>query len=54
VCAISPVCRRKGIVGRAVKAFLPVFDHCLLADIAGNREVLAELLGLTGKTAEPA
>jgi len=54
VCAISPACRLKAIVRKAVEAFLSVFDDHTLADIAGNREVLAELLGLTGKTAEPA
>jgi Rrf2 family nitric oxide-sensitive transcriptional repressor len=54
VCAISPVCRLKGVVVRAVEAFLSVFDDYSLADIAGNREALAQLLGLTGKAAEPA
>jgi Rrf2 family nitric oxide-sensitive transcriptional repressor len=53
-CAISSACRLKGVVRKAVEAFLSVFDDYSLADIAGNREVLAELLGLTGKTAEPA
>jgi Rrf2 family nitric oxide-sensitive transcriptional repressor len=54
ICAISPACRLKGIVRKAVEAFLSVFDDHTLADIAGNREALAELLGLMGKTAEPA
>lgn len=53
-CAISPACRLKGIVKKAVEAFLSVFDDYSLADIAGNREILAELLGLTGNTSEPA
>lgn len=53
-CVISPACRLKGVVRKAVEAFLSVFDGYSLADIAGNREVLAELLGLPGKTAEPA
>ncbi|SMH30477.1 Rrf2 family transcriptional regulator [Mesorhizobium australicum] len=53
-CAISPACRLKGVVRKAVEAFLSVFDGYSLADIAGNKEVLAELLGLPGKTAEPA
>ncbi|NGN42698.1 Rrf2 family transcriptional regulator [Mesorhizobium sp. CGMCC 1.15528] len=53
-CVISAACRLKGVVRKAVEAFLSVFDEYSLADIAGNREVLAELLGLTGKTAEPA
>ena len=54
ICLISPGCRLKRVVRKAVEAFLSVFDDYSLADIAGNREVLAELLGLTGKTAEPA
>lgn len=53
-CAISPSCRLKGVVSKALDAFLSVFDAYSLAEIAGNREVLAELLGLQGKTAEPA
>jgi Rrf2 family nitric oxide-sensitive transcriptional repressor len=53
-CVISPACRLKGIVRKAVEAFLSVFDDYSLADIAGNREALAQLLGLPGKTAEPA
>jgi len=53
-CVISPACRLKRVVRKAVEAFLSVFDAYSLADIAGNREVLAELLGLTGKPAEPA
>jgi Rrf2 family transcriptional regulator, nitric oxide-sensitive transcriptional repressor len=52
VCAISPACRLKGVVRKALEAFLSVFDDYSLADIAGNREVLAELLGLPGRTAE--
>lgn len=54
ICAISPACRLKGVVRKAVEAFLSVFDGYSLADIAGNREVLGELLGLPGKTAKPA
>lgn len=54
VCVISPACRLKGVVRKAVEAFLSVFDDYSLADIAGNREVLAELLDLPGRAAEPA
>lgn len=44
LCAISPACRLKGIVGRALEAFLAVFDGFTLADIARNRAELAGLL----------
>lgn len=43
-CAITPACRLKGVVGRALDAFLAVFDDVTLADIAGNRKELLELL----------
>ena len=45
-CAISPACRLKGVVGKALEAFLSIFDDYTLADIAGNQAELAELLGL--------
>jgi Rrf2 family nitric oxide-sensitive transcriptional repressor len=45
-CAISPACRLKGVVGKALEAFLSVFDDYTLADIAGNQAELAELLAL--------
>ena len=54
ICVISPACRLKGVVRKAVEAFLSVFDDYSLADIAGNREVLADLFSLTGKAAQPA
>lgn len=43
-CVISPACRLKGIVGKAVEAFLAVFDAYTLADIVANRTLLAALL----------
>ncbi|WP_048645869.1 RrF2 family transcriptional regulator [Nitratireductor soli] len=52
-CAIGPSCRLKGVVGQALEAFLSVFDEYSLADIAGNRDILAGLLGLPGKTVNP-
>ena len=45
-CAISPACRLKGVVGKALEAFLSIFDDYTLADIAGNQAELAELLVL--------
>lgn len=43
-CVISPACRLQGIVGKAVEAFLAVFDAYTLADIVANRTLLAALL----------
>lgn len=43
-CAISPACRLKGVVGKALEAFLSVFDEYTLADIAQDRPQLAKLL----------
>ncbi len=52
-CAISPECQLNGVIRKALKAFLSVFDDYSLADIARNRDALAELLGLPGMTMEP-
>lgn len=55
-CAITPSCRLKGVVGRALEAFLAVFDGVTLAEIAGNRKELLQLLELnrtSGKDAAP-
>lgn len=46
-CAISPSCRLKNVVRQALEAFLTVFDSYSLADIAANRDEIAELLGLS-------
>jgi Rrf2 family transcriptional regulator, nitric oxide-sensitive transcriptional repressor len=53
-CAISPACRLKGVVRKALDAFLSVFDGYTLADIAGNRAALVELLDLRGKSPDAA
>lgn len=45
-CAITPACRLKGVVGRALDAFLAVFDEHSLADLVGNRSELVALLEL--------
>jgi Rrf2 family nitric oxide-sensitive transcriptional repressor len=45
-CVISPACRLKGVVGKALQAFLAVFDDVTLADVVKNRSELAELLEL--------
>lgn len=53
-CVISPSCRLMGVVRKALDAFLSVFDDYSLADIVGNSDVLAELLGLPGESLKPA
>lgn len=53
-CIISPACRLKGIVSKAVEAFLAVFDTHTLADLAGNSLLLEELLEMPGKPARVA
>ena len=46
-CVISPVCRLRGVFIEAREAFLQVLDRYTLADVAGNRDALAELLNLS-------
>lgn len=43
-CVITPACRLKSIVRRAVEAFLAVFDSCTLDELIGHRTLLEELL----------
>lgn len=55
-CAIAPACRLKSVVGRALEAFLGVFDNFTLADLTGNRAELFRLLELnriSGKSTSP-
>ena len=51
ICVISPVCRLKGVVKKALDAFLSIFDSYTLADIAGNQSELVELLEFSGTLA---
>lgn len=53
-CVITPACRLKEIVGKAMEAFLAVFDAHTLADLVGNRLVLEELLEVLGDPARAA
>lgn len=46
-CVISPACRLRSIVRKALDAFLAVFDQYTLADLVENRDVLSGLIGLT-------
>lgn len=53
-CALAPACRLKGVMHKALQAFLAVFDEVTLADITENRFELAELLEIghySGKVA---
>lgn len=51
-CIITPACRLKGIVRKAIDAFLEVFDAHTLADLVGNRALLAGLLDSPGYPAK--
>lgn len=53
-CVISPACRLKGVVRKALEAFLSVFDDYSLADLARNRDSLAGLLAFPGSSLKPA
>ena len=46
LCAISPLCRMKGIFREALAAFLAVLDSHTIADAARDSNGLAALLGL--------
>jgi Rrf2 family nitric oxide-sensitive transcriptional repressor len=43
-CAITAVCRLKGVLAEAVKSFYAVLDGYTLADISRNRQQLAKVL----------
>lgn len=45
LCAISPACRLRGLLGNALNAFLDVLDEASLADLLENGDALAKLLG---------
>jgi len=45
LCAISPACRLRGLLGNALNAFLDVLDGASLADLLENGDALAKLLG---------
>lgn len=50
-CAISPVCRLKGIFADALQAYLSVLDKYTLQDVVRNRRGLATYLGIELKAA---
>lgn len=43
-CTIASVCRLRGVLGEALDAFYAVLDRTTLADLAGNRRMLARFL----------
>jgi len=45
-CVIAPVCRLRGVLGRAVDAFYAVLDGYTLADLAANRDEIVHALSL--------
>lgn len=51
LCAISPVCRMKGIFGEALEAYLAVLARYTLADATDRRLGLHALLGLSAEAA---
>lgn len=53
-CVIAPACRLKGLVSKAIDAFLSVLDGYTLADIASNRDALAALLNAPTEPSEAA
>jgi len=42
-CAIGSVCRLKGVLAEAVRAFYAVLDHYTLADISRNHQALGKI-----------
>lgn len=50
-CAISPVCRLRGIFGEALDAYLAVLDRYTLADAVRSQSGLVRLLGLEAEAA---
>ncbi|WP_282034936.1 Rrf2 family transcriptional regulator [Metabacillus indicus] len=44
MCAISPACKLKGVLHKALKAYLEVLDGYTLADLVQNKSMLSELL----------
>ncbi|MDP2448093.1 MAG: Rrf2 family transcriptional regulator [Polaromonas sp.] len=51
-CAITRICRLRGVLGEAVEAFYTVLDRYTLADLVQNRQSLAKVL-FVDRTAPP-
>lgn len=46
LCRLTGACRLKGVLAEALAAYLAVLDRYTLSDVAANRALIAELLGL--------
>ena len=44
-CLITPCCRLKGVLSKAMAAFLTVLDDYTIADLVQDNDALARLLG---------
>ena len=53
-CSIAGICRLRGVLGEAVKAFYAVLDRYTLADLVHNRQSLAKVLFIEQPVAPPA
>ncbi len=47
-CSIADLCRLRGVLGEATRAFLAVLDRYTLADLVVNRDALAPILFISG------
>lgn len=43
-CVISPICRLRGVLGEAVKAFYAALDRYTLEDLVRNRQAMVRIL----------
>jgi Rrf2 family nitric oxide-sensitive transcriptional repressor len=53
-CSIATICRLRGVLGEAVRAFYGVLDRYTLADLVHNRQSLAKVLFTEQVVASPA
>lgn len=53
-CAITRICRLRGVLGEAVEAFYAVLDRYTLADLVQNRQSLAKVLFIDRTSPTPA
>ena len=53
-CAITRICRLRGVLGEAVEAFYTVLDRYTLADLVQNRQALAKVLFIDRTAPTPA